>query len=51
VYLQELADGYEAEHIICKWIICYNTDRPHAVLDKRTPGEAFFDGEEMMKAV
>ncbi|MEE9455427.1 MAG: integrase core domain-containing protein [Paracoccaceae bacterium] len=39
-----------AERVIREWITFYNIDRPHTALDKRTPDEAYFDGNEMMKA-
>ncbi len=50
VYLHELTDGFVAEHVIREWITFYNTDRPHTVLDKRTPDEAYFDSKEIKKA-
>ena len=44
VYLHELADGFEAQRVIAEWIDYYNEERPHSVLDGRTPAEAYRDG-------
>ena len=44
VYLHELADGFQAERIIGKWIDFYNTERPHSALAGRTPTEAYGAG-------
>jgi hypothetical protein len=41
---------FVAERVIREWITFYNTDRPHAALDKRTPDGAYFGSKEMMKA-
>ena len=50
VYLHELTDGFVAERVIGEWITFYDTDRPHTALDKRTPDEAYFNGNEIKKA-
>ena len=50
VYLHELTDGFVTERVICEWITFYSTDRPHTALEKRTPDEAYFKGDELMKA-
>ena len=47
VYLHELTDGLVAERVISKWITFYNSYRPHAALDKRTPDEAYFNSKEL----
>ncbi|GAB6052837.1 hypothetical protein JCM17960_31500 [Magnetospira thiophila] len=41
VYLQELADGFEAQRIIGDWFGFYNTERPHSALGGLTPAEAY----------
>ena len=41
VYLNEIADGLTARHVICEWIGFYNTERPHTALGRRTPAEAY----------
>ena len=45
VYLNEITNGFDAKRIIKEWISFYNTERPHTALDKRTPDQAFFAGE------
>ena len=45
VYLHELRDGLDAERIIGSWIDFYNEVRPHSSLGRRTPGEAYRNGE------
>ncbi|MEP1766303.1 MAG: integrase core domain-containing protein [Sulfitobacter sp.] len=50
MYLHELQDGFQAKRVIKDWINCYNTERPHSALDKRSPDEAFFDKEQTQKA-
>ena len=50
VYLHELTDGFVAERVISEWITFYNTDRPHTALEKRTPDEAYFGGNELKTA-
>lgn len=44
VYLHELTDGFMAEQVIGEWMTVYNTGRPHTALGKRTPDEAYFNG-------
>jgi len=41
VYLHEIIDGFQAKRIIDNWIECYNSERPHTALDKRTPDIAY----------
>lgn len=38
------------EQLIDRWIIFYNSDRPHTAHDKRTPDEAYYGSDEMRKA-
>ena len=45
VYLHEITNGFDAKRIISEWISFYNTERPHTALDKRTPDQACFAGE------
>ena len=45
IYLNEITNGFDAKRIIKEWISFYNTERPHTALDKRTPDQAFFAGE------
>ena len=45
VYLNEITNSFDAKRIIKEWISFYNTERPHTALDKRTPDQAFFAGE------
>ena len=40
VYLHDLADGFEARHVIDEWVGFYNTERPHLVLDEQPPAAA-----------
>jgi len=49
VYLHELQDGCQAKRTIKGWIEFYNSERPHAALNKQTPNEAFFETEGGMK--
>ena len=41
VYLHDLADGFEAERVIARWMRFYNGSRPHFSLGGRTPAEAY----------
>ena len=41
VYLNDLADGFEAERVIDEWMAFYTTERPHSALAGRTPAEAY----------
>ena len=49
VYLQKITDGFQAKRIIDNWIECYNSERPHTALDKRTPDIAYFGQAETQK--
>ena len=50
IHLQEITDGFQAKRIINDWIEFYNSERPHAALDKRTPDTAYFTQAEIRKA-
>jgi putative transposase len=50
VYLHELQDEFQAKRVIKDWISFYNVGRPHTALDKRSPNDAFFTTEQMLKA-
>jgi len=50
VYLHELQDGFQAKRVIDNWMDFYNAERPHTALDKRTPGDAYFDSMKLKKA-
>ena len=41
VYLHDLADGFQARHVIGEWINFYNAERPHSALGGKTPVEAY----------
>ena len=41
VYLHDLADGFEAERVIARWMRFYNGSRAHFSLGGRTPEEAY----------
>ncbi len=41
LYLHEITDGIKAKRIVDDWIGFYNTERPHSVLDGRTPAEEY----------
>ena len=41
VYLHDLADGFEAERVIRRWMDFYNESRPHSSLGGRTPAEVY----------
>ena len=32
VYLHELSDGFQAQRLITRWMVFYNTERPHSAL-------------------
>ena len=49
VYLQKITDGFQAKRIIDNWIECYNSERPHTALDKRTLDIAYFGQAETLK--
>ena len=38
-YLTEIKDGFHAEQIIENWFSFFNTKRPHAALQNRTPDQ------------
>lgn len=44
VYLEEIADGFQARRVISNWMAFYNTERPHSSLERRTPKEAYWRG-------
>ena len=44
VYLYELADGFQAQRVIARWMTFYNTQRPHSALADATPAEAYDRG-------
>lgn len=50
VYLHEISNGFQAKRIIDNWIGFYNSERPHAAPDKRTPDTAYFSQAEIRKA-
>lgn len=44
VYLEEIADGFQARRVISNWMAFYNTERPHSSLERRTQKEAYWRG-------
>ncbi len=50
VYLQDIADGFEAGRVVNGWINFYNRQRPHSALGLRTPDEAYTERTELEKA-
>jgi putative transposase len=50
VYLHEITDGIQAKPIIDRWILFYNSERPHTALDKRAPDRTYFAKAETPKA-
>ena len=50
IYMHEITDGFQAKRIIDDWIGFYNSERPHTVLDKRTPDTAYLGQTEALKA-
>ena len=50
VYLHDLADGFEAERVIRRWMEFYNEPRPHSSLGGRTPAEAYSAGAVLAQA-
>ncbi|WP_375550758.1 IS3 family transposase [Rhodophyticola porphyridii] len=50
VYLQDIADGFEAGRVVDSWIDFYNRQRPHSALGLRTPDEAYLERIELTKA-
>jgi len=43
IYLEEIADGFQARRVISNGMTFYNTERPHSSLQGRTPNEAYWD--------
>ena len=50
VYLEEIADGFQARRVIGKWMAFYNTGRPHSSLERKTPKEAYWLGRDQKLA-
>jgi len=50
VYLEEIADGFQARRVISSWMTFYNTERPHSSLERRTPKEAYWIGRDQKLA-
>ncbi|MGV6805162.1 MAG: IS3 family transposase [Ruegeria sp.] len=50
VYLEEIADGFQARRVIDRWMAFYNTERPHSSLERRTPREAYWHGRDQKLA-
>ncbi|MEO3416073.1 integrase core domain-containing protein [Roseovarius sp. CAU 1744] len=50
VYLEEIADGFQAKQIICNWMTFYNSERHHSSLERRTPKEAYWQGRNQKLA-
>ena len=50
VYLQDIADGFDAKRVVDSWIDFYNSQRPHSALGLRTPDEAYLERIELTKA-
>lgn len=50
VYLQDIADGFEAGRIVDGWMHFYNRERPHSALGNATPDEAYGYQPELRKA-
>lgn len=50
VYLEEIADGFQARRVISNWMTFYNTERPHSSLERRTPKEAYWQGRDQKLA-
>lgn len=50
IYLQDIADGFAAQHVIDEWMYFYNRERPHSALGKATPDEAYGQTNELKKA-
>ena len=50
VYLEEIADGFQARRIIGNWMTFYNTERPYSSLERRTPKEAYWHGQDQKLA-
>lgn len=50
VYLEEIADGFQARRVISNWMTFYNTERPHSSLERKTPREAYWHGRDQKLA-
>ena len=50
IYLEEITDGFHARRVVKSWMAFYNSDRPHAALDRRTPDEAYWSSLDKQKA-
>lgn len=46
VYLEEIADGFQARRVISNWMALYNTERPHSSLEHKMPKEAYRRGRD-----
>lgn len=46
VYLEEIADGFQARRVISNWMAFYDTERPHSSLEHRTPNETHWRGRD-----
>ena len=43
MYLQEIPDGFETEHLIANWIEFHSGFRSHSGTGGRKPGEGYCD--------
>jgi len=50
VYLQDIPNGFVAQHIADDWIGFYNRKRPHSVLGGNNTDEAYEGKYELEKA-
>lgn len=50
IYLEEISDGFQVRRVVKNWMTFYNTERPHSVLDRLTPDDAYWAGLEEQKA-
>ncbi len=48
VYLNAFDDGLQARREIERWLVFYNTDRPHSTFDGQTPDEVY-DGSRSVR--
>ena len=46
VYLEDITDGFQARRVINNWMTFYNTERPPSSLERRTPKEAYWAGQD-----
>ena len=42
IYLEEITDGFQARRVVKDWMTFYNTERPHAALDRQTPDDVYW---------